>query len=440
MTTPILPTDSIWQGTRHDKFLVRWRQACIAAVLLFLTLQVTGGVVRWVLDMVGAAALAYLPNVAMLMCVGLIVVYDFVNKRTTRGAVLLVALVLLASVVGFVTTRNVPQVIFGIWVLTPFFFGLACAPAILENGRYLIPVLILMFLSTSGGVIVHDFVAYPWVGISYQIGGVELEGAREWHTGEKQRLSGLARSSFDVAGQILVAAALLSLHIKKASIRALVWGACVFGISLSTSKGILLALAMTVFASECLIRRYVAGLRWIFFAGILWVFVPPIMGWTMDWAELARTDINNPLYGSFLDRMNDMWPKAMDLAVEHGLPPLGRGLGGIGVPLSLFEPALFNAGDNVFVYCWVISGVLAVPLFVAGFLALFRICKDIDSEKVRTTVILAVAVNWYGGVSNILEHALLACAMGIVCRVCAAYLADERHFRPASSPQVGATT
>jgi hypothetical protein len=124
--------------------------------------------------------------------------------------------------------------------------------------------------------------------------------------------------------------------------------------------------------------------------------------------------------------MNDMWPKAMDLATLHGLPLLGRGIGGIGVPLSLFEPSLFNAGDNVFVYCWVIIGIFSIPIFAAGFLALFRMCKDIHSEKIRTTLVLAVAVNWYGGVSNILEHALLACAMGIVCRVCAAYLADER--------------
>jgi hypothetical protein len=430
-------TESIWhfpQGA--SRWIDSWRLLCSLAVIFFLLMQITGGVVRWVLDMVGAAALAYLPNVAMLGCVGLMVAYDIAYNRVTRGAMLMVVLVLLSSAVGMVTTGNLTQVVFGVWVLTPFFFGLVCAPVMLTPGKYQVPFLVLMFLATSGGVIVHDSVAYPWVGVSYQIGGVELEGAREWHTGEKQRLSGLARSSFDVAGQILVAAALLSLQIKKGYLRTLMWGACIFGISLSTSKGILLALAMTVMASECLIRRITPGLRWIFFAGMLWLFVPPLMGWTMDWSEQARTDIDNPLYGSFIDRMNDMWPKAMDLATVHGLPPLGRGVGGIGVPLSLFDPALFNAGDNVFVYCWVIVGIFAVPIFAAGFLALFRMCKDIQSEKIRTTLILAVAVNWYGGVSNILEHALLACAMGIVCRVCAAYLADERLLRSAPSSDI----
>ncbi len=426
--------DGIWSALPgSNRFMGFWKSLCQWTLILFLATQVTGGVIRWILDMMGAAAVAYLPNVAMLLCVGLIVASDIMNNKTKHGAILVLLLLLLSSAVGLVSTGNPKQVAFGVWVLTPFFFGLVCAPVILEPGRFQTPLLVLMFLATSGGVIAHEYIAYPWVGVSYQIGGVELEGAREWHIGEKQRLSGLARSSFDVAGQILVAAALLSLQVKRVVWRGLIWSFCVFGISLSTSKGILLALAMTMVASECLIRRNTKGLRWTFFAGTLWVFGPLLLGWTLDWSERARTDIDNPIYGSFLDRMNDMWPKAWELSTTHGLPPFGRGLGGIGVPQSLFEPALFNAGDNVFAYCWVIVGFLAVPLFAAGFLALFRMCKDIESEKIRITLILAVAVNWYGGVSNILEHALLACAMGIVCRVCAVYLVDESLFRAKKS-------
>jgi hypothetical protein len=118
--------------------------------------------------------------------------------------------------------------------------------------------------------------------------------------------------------------------------------------------------------------------------------------------------------------MNDMWPKALDLAVVHGLPLLGRGLGGIGVPVSIFEPALANAGDNVFVYCVVLIGVFAVPLFAIGITVLLKFCIKLDREDVRDMMLLAVIINWYGGVSNILEHALLALTMGIMCRYVAA--------------------
>jgi hypothetical protein len=227
----------------------------------------------------------------------------------------------------------------------------------------------------------------------------------------------LARSSFDVAGQIIVTAGMLSLYIKSSGfLRIVLWSLCGFAISLSTSKGILLALLMTVIASESLIRNKKVPLKMIFTIGILWLTVPPIMGWTIDWSQAARTDIDNPLYGSFIDRMNDMWPRAWELATDKGLPLLGRGLGGIGVPVSVFEPALANAGDNLWVYVLVIAGVMCLPFFVIGYIQIYRYCESFEAMEMQELLVLAVIVNWYGGVSNILEHAVLAFAFGILCR------------------------
>ena len=395
-------------------------------MILFLLMQLNGGVVRWVLDMAGAAALTYIPNLLMLGCTVSILIYNLYFQRLTAGAFLFLALILLSLFVGIVTTNSFVQPVFGLWVLVPFMFGLTCAPAFMVKPSNRMLVLYSMFFIAVGGVIVHSFMPFPWVGVSYQVGGVELEGAREWETsGGSQRLSGLARSSFDVAGQIVVAAGLLSLRMPKGFIRLLLWIFCTVAVSLSTSKGILLALLMTVIASEALIRNNSQLLRFTFVIGIFWLFIPPIMGWTMDWQEAARTDIDNPLYGSFIDRMNDMWPRALELATEHGLPFLGRGLGGIGVPLSIFEPNLANAGDNVFVYCFVVLGVFAIPIFILGIATLLKLSGKPEREDLQDMLLLAVIINWYGGVSNILEHAVLALAMGIVCRYIAASLGGQ---------------
>lgn len=408
----------VWKPSSEETVFVKnWRLLCRLALVLFLIMQLNGGIVRWVLDMVGAAALAYIPNVLMLGCGGAILAYDLFRQRFASSTFLFLMLVLLSLFVGIVSTGGVVQPVFGLWVLAPFLFGLACAPAIMVEPGNKLWVLYPMFLIAVGGVIVNNFVSYPWVGVSYQIGGVEVEGAREWQTsGGSARLSGLARSSFDVAGQIVVAAGLLSLQIRHPAGRFLLWILCTYAVSLSTSKGILLALLMTIIASEALIRRNTRALGFTFVIGIFWLFVPPIMGWTMDWQEAARTDIDNPLYGSFIDRMNDMWPKALDLALVHGLPLLGRGLGGIGVPVSIFEPALANAGDNVFVYCVVLVGVFAIPIFAIGITVLLKLCLQLGRSDIRDMMLLAVIINWYGGVSNILEHALLALTMGIMCR------------------------
>jgi hypothetical protein len=136
----------------------------------------------------------------------------------------------------------------------------------------------------------------------------------------------------------------------------------------------------------------------------------------MDWSQAARVDIDHPIYGSFIDRMNDMWPRALDLATEHGVPILGRGLGGIGVPVSVFEPVLANAGDNLWVYVAVIGGWLSIPIFIAGYIQIFKFCTLPLTTELHEVLILAVIINWYGGVSNILEHAVLALVFGILCR------------------------
>lgn len=408
----------LWSPHPDEPTALRWwRMMCTGTAVLFMAMQLSGGVVRWVLDMVGAAPLTYIPNLMMALCIVFALWLAVAYQQLSASALLLMALIGLSLTVGVINTGQLPQPIFGLWVLLPFLFGLCCAPGMMLNQHHRPAVLIALFGIASLGVLFHSVIEYPWVGVSYQVGGVELEGAREWTTtGGAQRLSGLARSSFDVAGQIVVAAGLLSLRLSSLGVRLLLWGVCVAAVSLSTSKGILLALLMTVVASEAIIRRNSVVLMSTFTLGIAWLIVPPMMGWTMDWSNESRTDLNNPLYGSFIDRMNDMWPRSLELAHEHGIAFLGRGLGGIGVPLSIFEPDLSNAGDNVFVYCYVLLGVLSIPLFVIGFVQVIKACWQLQAIDVRDMLVLAVIVNWYGGVSNILEHAVLALAMGVVCR------------------------
>ena len=423
----MLKAPNVWLAQPDEPLALHWwRSICIATVLLFMVMQLMGGVVRWVLDLTGLAPLTYVPNLLMMVCITMTVGFQLVHRQLGAGAVLVVALVGLTLSVGFVTTGRPAQAAFGLWVLLPFFFGLCCAPALMLHQRGKVAALAAFFILAALGVVLHKFLEYPWVGVAYQVGGVELEGAREWTTsGGAQRLSGFARSSFDVAGQLVVVAGLLSLRTHSFGWRLLLWALCTAAVSLSTSKGILLALLMTFIASEALIRRNIAVMVGSFLVGIAWLFVPPILGWTLDWSQEARTDLNNPLYGSFIDRMNDMWPRALALAHEHGIAMLGRGMGGIGVPQGIFEPDLVNAGDNLFVYVYVLLGVLSLPLFTVGFVQLIKTCWHLQRLDIREMLVLAVIVNWYGGVSNILEHAVLALALGIVCRYLAAMMAGN---------------
>jgi hypothetical protein len=398
----------------------RWLQALRLVVLatgfIFVGMQLSGGVVRWILDMVGAAVLTYIPNALMLLCLFVVLISEVLNARLRAVALLFLIWIALMIVIGSYNT-GVKQSVFGLWVLLPFLFGLALGPVLMQTAAWRPWFYAVMFMVAAGGVIAHQYVSLPWVGVSYQVGGVELEGAREWHaSGGKQRLSGFARSSFDVAGQIMVAAGLWSLYLRSFWMRLILWVICMLAISLSTSKGILLALLMAAIASEALLRQQKWVLSGVFVVGVIWLFLPPLLGWSLDWTEAARVDIDHPIYGSFIDRMNDMWPRALELITNTSTGLLGRGLGGIGVPVSVFEPALANAGDNLWVYAFVVTGIVCIPFFVWGFVQLFKLCGQSLDRSWQEVLLLAVMVNWYGGVSNILEHAVLALAFGIVCR------------------------
>ena len=121
----------------------RWTWLAQCACLLFLVAQLFGGVVRWVLDMVGASTATYLPNVLMLGCVIFVLMMDGLFQRTSRGLLLFVTTIMLSMLVGYINIGDVVQVAFGAWVLTPFFFGIACAPVLLTQTRLTLWVLII---------------------------------------------------------------------------------------------------------------------------------------------------------------------------------------------------------------------------------------------------------------------------------------------------------
>jgi len=430
-----LPLDADTGG-----FLRGWRLAVLTALMMFLLMQVTGGIIRWLLP-----PAAYLPTLMMLGCVVSLLMVELLTQRMHIGVVFLLALLAFAFVIGVFSTPRIVQPIFALWVFVPVYFGMVAAPLAFQPHRYKSAILLSLAMLCAGGVVVHNSVAYPWVGLSYEVAGVEVAGAREWVAAGKQRLSGLARSSFDVAGQILIFVSLVALSTRLLVWRLLLWGLGAYAISLSTSKGVFLSLLMVVVTVELLRYRAAWGVRGVIGLGYVWLLVPPILGWSKDWTELARTDINHPLYGSFIDRMHDMWPRALELVTEHGYFIFGRGLGGLGVPVGMFEPKLANAGDNLFVYLLVIFGVLAIPLMLLGLVVLLRMCSYLQHTAVQQALLLAVAIIWYGGVSNILEHAVMALAFGMVCRTIASFLAGafespadptETHAHPVASALV----
>jgi hypothetical protein len=291
-------------------------------------------------------------------------------------------------------------------------FGHAATGGMDLSGRGIRIVAFLAMAVAAFGVIGNAYLDYPWVGANFELGGKDIAGSREWHIGEQRRLAGFARSSFDCAGQIAVFSVIVNASMRSRALRWLTWGLAIVAIDYTTSRGVLLALlaAMAVIEAPAAVRRLAAA--GVLGLGLALITLPPLLAWTDDYSQAARLQMK-AVYGSYLDRMSFMWPGALDLLASSPVPLLGRGLGGIGAAQTLFEPAAFNAADNLFVYQFVTLGALALPIIAVFAIGALRHAFA-DGDAARTRFGLWLVVIWYGSVGNIVEHPILAMTYGLL--------------------------
>lgn len=383
----------------------------LAILLLFLLGQIFSGVMRWALGGTGLQAAIYAPTLLLWLEIARVGLGRITRDDVSLPAVWLYLTLALAMLVGLVSLPA-KQVIFGAWILAPALFGYAATGGIDLPGRG-IRILAFIALSVAAtGVIVNTWVDYPWVGANFELGGKQITGSREWHIGEQRRLAGFARSSFDCAGQIAVLAVVVNASMHNRRLRWLTWTLAIVAIGCTTARGVLLALlvAMAAIEAPAALRRAVAaGLLGL---GLALMTLPPLLAWSGDYSQLARLH-TKAVHGSYLDRMSAMWPGALDLLANSPLPPLGRGLGGIGAAQTLFEPGAFNAADNLFVYQFVTLGALSIPLIAVFTIGALRHVVAVDAAA-RTRLALFLIVIWYGSVGNIVEHPVFAMSYGLL--------------------------
>ncbi len=391
----------------------------LLAGFAFVSVTLLAGPLRMYLSTLGLAPLVYVPNLLMAIAIGWQLLAE--PRDTGFTATRLVALLIppYAVIVGLQFIPPV-QVAMGLYVLLPFVFGIACGTVFERNWASVARFVPWLWAVAVSGVILNLRVEYPWEGFGYDLGSLEVEGSRQWYAdGGVKRLAGFARASFDAAVQVLLTGVLFALGVRRTLLRAVLWGVTIAAILPTNSKGVLLAaavLAPIVLFGTKLPQTLLRALPAIF-GGVALALPISALLFTFD-SPLRDPALASATY-SFFDRLNDMWPTAWALLSDGGNFLLGRGVGGIGTAQTYFEPALFNAGDNLFMYWFVVFGWVALPGFVLLLLRSIRIRPHLDNAAMRVYCLL-LATLVYGSITNIVENAFSALICGMVVRCLAA--------------------
>ena len=386
------------------------------AIIAYITTFVIEAPLRFVLSGLDLALLIYVRDL-LLIAVMLAVLAQHAFKGWLEPAFWLIAGILsFHALIAFYHELSLFQIMFGLKMYLPMLF-IALVYSSLQGqlGQLRVPVFILFLLACSG-VYINSVVAYPWEGLRYIVAGAEIEGNRQWFTTgiALKRIAGFTRTSFEAAVQVLILGGFLVAFLRAPVLKVVVWLMAGVAIVLTTTKGILLAyLVVTVFL---IVKNMVPNVgNWyqkalVVPASILVLMpvFPTLIPISINWFDATQRF----LFSSFIARMESTWPGAFGLLNQNASEIVGRGVGGIGTAQKVFEPLLYNPGDNLFVYLYVSFGVFSIG-YLLYFMAKLRYLKFQESRADLFIYMVIVSVLIFGLTANVIDSGVLCLFLGM---------------------------
>jgi hypothetical protein len=410
----VAPLKSVAEPLDRHSDVVRGAQLyCWAAFGMAVT-YLFEGPTRYVLMLAHVPTLIYLRDVAAFALVAFAVSSWLAGERRLFPLVVAVYVLLLHVLCGALTLPSVVQPVLGLKVFFTFLFGMAASGALAGRAQLFPRLALVAFIATVCGVALDVVIDFPWAGETYESALATVQVSREWSSGGIPRLAGFARASFDAATIVLVLIVPLLANRWNVLFRAMLWATAFVTIWLTTSKGALLALAaLAVWAlmeGHAALKRLI--LPWI--AGFAAICVALPIAATQFGFGVRRSEVAGWL-SSFVERIDFMWPDAINTWLTHGNLVTGRGLGGIGFGQASAEWWRYNAADNLMIYLLVSFGLFAI-LYAGGFLLSLRRTFAADPSQeflARCVRGWALVVFSYGCTSNMVEQPLMNMVIGL---------------------------
>lgn len=390
----------------------------LSLLFIFLFSEVMTGPLRFLLSMANLSALVYVPKILLAATVLGVTLYRLYVGRISTAFALTLLIFALSSLVGWIYTGNLMQPAFGIFALVPLLYAVMAEPALRKAGSRILPYVVVLWCLAAVGVAIDYYTNVPWTGLEYTLGGFSVEGSREWTTFGFERVAGFARASFEAADQLLLLSIVIVFLSERKLLKPIVWiatGILIYWTTTKKTSGTWIILTLVLpwmnahFTPTVIIRQA----AWVIptLAALIGIALP--VSTLFITYQLNLNDfVSQVLFASFDERLTYVWPASLDLALTHGSPFFGRGIGGIGIAQKYFEEILQMPADNFFIYLYVIFGVFSLPLiyFYTKRAAAVFIKKQ---DYANLMWALCTAILFGGWAGNVMESPIKSIALGV---------------------------
>lgn len=373
---------------------------------IFLISQVFEGVIKYTLGSSSLTYLLYVPKLLLIFVMTHKTYGIFVSHNVKIHNAIFALILFLGVLSGVLSTDSIGQSAFGVYILLPFFFGLVYG-ANFNFSQISIYFYRVLFYLAFLGLMLDFYYELPWQGYSYEAFGRENEGSRDWAYLEAFRPAGFSSISWNAASHVAVFGLILMSMEHRYFLKILTLVVMMAGVLISTTKGVLIAVAVAV---VCIILPRFAQriLLWVISAISV---ILPIM-------PLYKVyDLPDPetLWGKFTYsfglRLSETWPRVFEILGGWEYSLLGKGLGVTGGASFRTITESSNAPDSFFLYTLLTFGLLGVVFF---YLKILSSGSFYIRNKHGMHISLLVAFLTYGLVVSGVEFGLWGLVLGLL--------------------------
>ena len=383
----------------------RWLQVALVTAISAAAIE---GPLRYLLNLAHLDLLIFVRDAALLGALAAFVMVRFAEGNTPVAVTIFAFLALFHSIVALVNLQTVVAPIYGLKIFVPALCGYLASEAIFRPGRRLLRLVLLLWIVGVVGATFDQFTNadLPWVGVSVEVGGIDVDIGRDWQTGTFKRVAGLTRSSINLAIVLPLLSFMLIGATKSRLLRIGVCAATLVVLYWSTQKGAILGYALAFAALALSGRSSSAPLK---VAAVLATLLTTLAPTLLIYYDMP-VDRGVFSFESLIERVQSMWPMAWAW-IDRFPNLLGVGLGGIGGAQRFYSASQFNASDNLFIYLYANFGVAS--LIYLGAAVLTVVAARVRNPRPDGLALASfVFLMLYGSVISLVEDQIAALWLG----------------------------